>query len=331
MDVWVTLVEVLATHSLDSAEAKNGDIITKAFAAADYNAVLGLAGYDAAFTTLKGLKRSIELIEARGDSVESEIRLSLRLLADEMAKPVAVVKASTIPPPNVVALQRFISEGMWKRWPKQQQIAFDVRAKVIIDWIDYFVSYTNRDAGATNNQFRKLITAVFGSFPPPPERTAVNYVARVIAKFLEGNNLRGFTDYKNIKCGDDIADQVRDHCQKAFSFTQVIEPESFKVPSAPAINWCYEEYKEFVKQPAELNAVQITPMRKIYTVISTKAINQLKPANLAAFSTWFDNIAGLKHVSLDGADREKLRNEIGEIAKGILDCKNATIEAVLAA
>jgi hypothetical protein len=333
MNVWETLVRVLSGQSLAAVEANNGDILVREFQVANYNEVLALPGYDEAFTTLKALKRSIQLIEERGESVEVEIRLSLRVLAEEMNKPVAAVAEDpSLPPPNVLALESFIRGGMYeKRWSQEQRAAFDLRAKVITRWIDFFVSYTNRDAGGTNNQFKKLITSVFGFFPPQKERIKINYVARILAKFLEANNLRGFTDYKNIKCGDDIQAQVFEYCRKAFGFAQMVEPESFKTPTLPLRNWCYEEYQEFMKQRIELSTFQITVENKVYTVISTKEFGLLQPANLGAFNTWYSTIAPLKHVSLEGTDREKIRQAVREFAVEILAHKKTTIDAILAA
>ncbi len=332
MNVWGTLVTVLSGQSLAAVEANNGDLLVREFLVANYDDVLALPGYDAAFTTLKALKRSIELIEERAEPVEVKIRLSLRVLADEMGKPVpAVSEDPNIPPPNVRALESFIRGGMYRQWLPEQRSAFDLRARVITRWIDFFVSYTNRDAGGTNNQFKKLITAVFGFFPPLKERIKINYVARILAKFLEENNLRGFTDYKNIKCGDDIEVQVFEYCQKAFGFAQMVEPESFKTPTIPLRNWCYEEYQEFMKERAELSTFQIAAQNKVYTVISTKDFGLLQPANLGAFTMWYSTIAPLKHVSLEGTDREKIRQAVREFAIEILAHKKTTIDAVLAA
>jgi len=56
-----------------------------------------------------------------------------------------------------------------------------------------------------------------------PERARINHVVKVIVRFLEANGVRGFWDYKTIKCGDDIAEEVREHCRQALAFVQLIE------------------------------------------------------------------------------------------------------------
>jgi hypothetical protein len=220
---------------------------------------------------------------------------------------------------------------MWQRWTIEQQRSFDLRAEVITRWVDYFVSYTNRDAGQTNNQFRRLIKSAFGAFPPEPDRLNYNYVARVIAKYLDSNNLRGFTDAHNIKSGDEIEAKVFNYCKKAFTFTQVLERESFKAPPAPKRNWCYDEYQEFVSPRTELTAFQVANQTKVFTVIGAKTIDTLKPAVLGVFANWYDAIAGLKHISLEGMTNTELSSKIDEVAVLILERKRAIIDSLLAA
>jgi hypothetical protein len=333
MDVWDTLVTVLSKNSLATAEGNGGSLITQEFNLATYNDVLSLPGYDAAFTTIKTLKRSIELIEDRQEQAEVEIRRCLRVVADEVEKAgVSAVTKPGRPAPRILAIESFIREGMYKtRWSQKQRDAFDLRVKVITRWIDFFVSYTNRDAGGINTQFEKLIRSVFGCFPTQKERIARNYVARIVVKFLVTNNLRGFADYADIQCGDEIEDKVRDYCQKAFGFVQLVEPESFVEPAAPKINWCYEEYQEFRKERAELSAFQIPAPSKVYVVVSAKELKAVRPANIGGFATWYDGIAPLRHFSLHETDKDQLYEEIKKVAVDLLESKKATVEAVLAA
>jgi hypothetical protein len=327
-DIREKLVEVLSKSSVQCIEANGGYLLAREFEVDAYDDLLNLPSFKESFSLLKKLKLEIELIEMRNEHPEKEIKLALRLLFDQM-------KRTGVSLANAKAIKAFIKNGIYaRRWTQEQRENFDLRSKVITElvhhWCDFFVSYTNRNAVETNNDFRYLIRSVFGSSPPASEREKFNFVARIIAKYLEMNNLRGFADYKNIKCGDEIEAEVQQHCQRAIGFVQFIESESFREPIPPVRNWCYEEYQAFT-EARELSQFGIGAQSRCYCLVSEADIDSLKPANLGPYGVWYGAIAGLKYVALTGLNNQRLRQKIRGIAENIVERKKEIIEAVLAA
>jgi hypothetical protein len=72
-------------------------------------------------------------------------------------------------PAKKIEVTRSLFEGRLRRsWPPAEQALYD-RKKQILEWRDFFVSYTNRDAPATNQQFSGLIKSCFGMTPKDDE------------------------------------------------------------------------------------------------------------------------------------------------------------------
>ena len=68
-------------------------------------------------------------------------------------------------PAKKVDCIRVLIEGRLRRsWSTTEQATYD-KKKEILDWRDFFVSYTNKDAASTNGAFRDLIKSSLGVVP----------------------------------------------------------------------------------------------------------------------------------------------------------------------
>ena len=154
---------------------------------------------------------------------------------------------STFITEDYTVTRTLIQKALYPSWGKYQE-EYTRRRKVIDEWNDVFVSYTNRDAPATNQACKKLIKFEWGKEVDPAGEEN-NYVARTVAKYLEQTGLRSFIDYSRLKCGDDIGEKIREHSTTSFSLIQLIEPAIFQEPKPPKKNWCLVEFTTFEQSP----------------------------------------------------------------------------------
>ena len=143
------------------------------------------------------------------------------------------------PPSLLLVLERLIDRWFidGNRWNAEQQHAYREVAPMILQWKDYFLSYTNRGTPPINNDYRELIEYHYGE--KFKDRMATeNGVARVVARYIRRHGLLGFFDEENIKCGEIIQDRVKEFCLKTFALVQLVEHQMFVDPGEDKINWC---------------------------------------------------------------------------------------------
>jgi hypothetical protein len=155
------------------------------------------------------------------------------------------------------------------------------------------------------------------------------FVPRVIAKYLEQNNLHGFVDFKSLQCGDDIADKVIEHCQKTVAFIQLVEPTSFVEPAAPTVNWCLREYDAF---DAAASPVAPADGNRFFFVLAGGAALPQPPRMSPPYASWHARIARKLHIVIYDCAKpyEDLKSKVGQIAKQIIDARAIIVESLLA-
>ena len=189
----------------------------------------------------------------------------------------------------------------------------------------------------TNNVFEKLIKGIYLNLPPKPERKKVNFVARIITKYLKYNNLEGFFDPDEIKCGDDIEHSILSNCQGCFVFVQLVEIKSFSIPQLGKDNWCLKEYNCFKDKNLVNKMMNHKLDKRFYFVITTENVKSLKPAKLPKeYEHWFNHICKLHFTSLHKYKRYKkhidektLREELYELASEIVKTKENILESII--
>lgn len=332
MDVAGNLLRLFGENRVDEIEDNSGQMLKDAFGSAQYENLIEDRDFNKLYTQFVEQKRYVEEIWDKYEgNDEDQIRECLCLVRDAKEKEGAEV---------LEVLQGLIKESLYRNWTDDQRAIYDSKYKIIVDWKDYFISYTNRDAADTNDDFKRLIKSVYSAMPRIGMRVEENFVAKIIVKYLEGNDLRGFFDHNNIKCGDDIEDEIREFCQKSCVFVQLIEPIIFSRPRGKR-NWCFEEYNEFNSMSKILEQVYGKHFDLCHQFIITEdKVSVLRPANLHQdYSSWYNHVGRTKYKRLKYGgsryrnaqiiDKQQLRREVGEIAIRIIEVRNKIIDTIL--
>jgi hypothetical protein len=223
-----TLLKVFSEYS---SENITKELLTRAFGDENYE-LLPQFGIEYNYATRA--KQIIERYE-KGfpDSYKNQalqcLNWIIQLRGDDRDKPDAYLVARAL-----------ILKTIHLKWPQPDRLLFDVKLSVIENWADFFISYTRRNALETNNFHDELIKYHFGL---SSERDAdqeilkvENYVARVLAKYLEQHNIHGFVDFNKLQCGDDIADKILTNCRATIAFIQLVESATLQEPRLLAIS-----------------------------------------------------------------------------------------------
>jgi hypothetical protein len=316
MDVTAELIKLYSSHSTRDIEA-GGGLLLGHFQVDSPEALLALDGYKEAFALVSGCAVHVDKLAASyldvGEQVRESIRLIRRMIDDgEIQKKIDTT--------------RTLLEGkLYGVWPAEQRAVYD-KKKEILEWRDFFVSYTNRDAPATNNQFKQLIKSCLGKIPAADENQS-NFLAKVVTRHLRRyQNLTGFFDEESLEIGESIQEEVNKYCTRAFALVQIIEPLTLE--KQPPRNWCFHEYTHFSGNPA------VTPIlgnrhRHFFLVAGAK-FEDVRPANIIAlYEDWVDRIADVKYIALQNERNSTLRSKIQTIAGKILTLRAEIINAWL--
>jgi hypothetical protein len=218
MDPRIELLKVYCKHSTEAIEATDGKLLLDAFSVAEPDALVAIPGYPEAFALVSICASMVDKLAERYPSPDDQVRETLRMLR-EMVN-------DEEPEKKVTTARALVECRLRNVWPPEQQTLYDEK-KQILDWCDFFVSYTNRDAPAINQQFGDLIKSCFGKVPEGSE-LQTNHLARVITRHLRRyQHLTGFYDEDNLQVGEDIKEGVDDCFTQAFAFVQLIEPLTF--------------------------------------------------------------------------------------------------------
>ena len=113
-------------------------------------------------------------------------------------------------------IQKLFIESLWNE--KEIKIY-----KILTDWLDIFLSYTNREAHTINISYEILLKhALNEDIYELYKNKPFNLIAYYISKCFKSNNLRCFYDKDILKYGDDLKNKIFDYCKKSLSFVQLI-------------------------------------------------------------------------------------------------------------
>jgi hypothetical protein len=316
VDPHIILTKLYCVNSIKLIERGNGEILLKAFGVQHHDQLLKIPGYSSAFTLVSECAAIVNALSRRCPEPSDQLRESLRLLrgmVDDGA------------PTNKIEVTRKLVEGMLRNgWPSAHQELYD-KKKEILEWRDFFVSYTNRDAPAINGQFRALIKGCLGA-SPKGQQLKENYLARVIARHLRSyQQLSGFFDNDNLEVGENIENRVDGYCTKAFALVQLIEPLSFA--REPPTNWCFHEYTVFSGNAKVIEA--LGDKDRHFFILTDQQLGAIEPANpYPKYDKWAAHIANLKHlhIAVKNERNETLRGKIKKIATQIVALRSKTID-----
>jgi hypothetical protein len=314
------LVGLYSAKPTSAIEKGNGDLLLKCFGVADYQSLLKIEGYQKDFALVSSCALYVDQFSIKWTEQASQVVESIRLLRSMLD--------DGEPQSRIDTVRQLIEGRLYRRaWDSAHQAQYD-KKKGILDWKDFFLSYTNRDAPSTNQQLRDLVKSCLGKNPPSDPKSP-NFVARVLAHHLQGyHTLSGFFDQSSIKAGEDIPDKVDDYCQSCFGFVQLVEPIMFG--REPPKNWCFHEYRQFTDAPLVRDL--LAGKSRHYFILIQKELKDVLPAGggAAAYKQWLEHMSRLRHVSLAGHKNESLRQEMKEVAEQILKLRAEVVEAWLA-
>jgi hypothetical protein len=314
MDPLEKLLQLYCNHPTEVIEG-DGVLLLRHFQVPDADGLLAIPGYKEAFTQVSACARLIDAIVKQHPDPDAQVRASIRLLRRMID--------DGEPDSRFNATRQLIEGKLYKEWPAPEQAIFQKKS-AILEWRDFFVSYTNRDAPATNAQFRNLIKSCLGK-PPRGEEDQWNYLARVITRHLRRyQGLSGFFDEDNLKVGETIAQEVDHYCRRAFALVQLIEPLALE--REPPINWCFYEYSQFSGNPDVVNL--LGNVNRHFFIIAGSKLENVRPANtLPAYQSWMDRIAGVRYISLENERNTTLRAKLKMIAAEILILRAQIVDA----
>jgi hypothetical protein len=318
MDPLAELVQLYSDHSIHAIEG-SGSLLLQHFQQPTPEGLLAIPGYKETFSLVSACAASVDAIATRESDPAAQVRASVRLLRRMI---------DDGEPAKKLDISRSLVQGrLYRSWSPAHQQLYEQKC-AILEWRDFFVSYTNRDAPATNGQFRELIRSCLGQAPKGADNQ-MNYVARVITRHLRRyQGLSGFFDEDNLKVGENIQNQVDQYCARAFAFVQLIEPLALE--REPPINWCFYEYSEFSRNPAVIGL--LGNKDRHFFILAGGKLEAVQPANLpAAYRPWVDRIDGLRYVSLQNERNTTLRSKIQLIATEIVALRAQIVDAWIAA
>ena len=314
MDPTSELLRLYSDHSTQEIET-DGGLLLRHFQAPNPEALIAIQGYKEAFSLVSACAALIDALVERERDPEQQVRASVRLLRrmiddGESSKKIDVTR-------NLV-------EGrLFKGWPRAQQALYDSK-KAILEWRDFFVSYTNRDAPATNNRYRLLIRSCLGQIPTG-DQNQCNYLARVVTRHLRRyQGLSGFFDEDNLRVGENIQNAVDHYCKRAFALVQVIEPLALE--KEPPRNWCFYEYSQFSLNP---DIVRLLGNKdRHFFILTGGGVEDVRPANLAqGYGEWVSRIGGSKYIPLRDERNTILQAKIKTVATEILSLRAEIVDA----
>ena len=227
---------------------------------------------------------------------------------------------------NARIFYQLVNKRLATHWPAESQELFKTKSSIILDWKDFFFSYTNKDAGATNSSFKGLIEHQYVELPPDLQH--INFVARIMVKLLGQYNVQGFADYQHIRPGEVIEEEVFNYCESSFAFIQLIEDQVFVIPSgAGDRNWCLEEFERFRDfQPDVLE--NLSTKRNFQFLVTDDAVAY--PDNPELYKVWSDAIKGKLHTVLSELDYKALRVCMKSLAEEIRNVRRSIIKELVA-
>src|SRR5262245_737082 len=310
------LIRLFSVHEISDILANDGQLLVDTFNVTDYTKLPEIPGYENAYVLVRKMVTQLDQVVKDFQEPSQQVNECLRILLKMMD--------DMIPTGNIDVMQRLIEGRLYGlKWDDKGKQAYD-RKREILKWKDFFISYSNRDAPATNQEFRMVIRSSLGKNPKDGEES--NYLAKVLAKHLRTHNLEGFFDEWNLKVGEDIKEEITEYCKKCFGFVQLIEPVLFRKDPEKE-NWCHFEYNHFTENPA---LQVIGNLDRHYFVTTQEQLDRMLPVRFPSeYENWRDNIARRKRLCLVNKRETALRLEMREIAAKIRKLREETIEAWL--
>jgi len=316
------LIDFFSSHSVKRAESAEGKrTLMDAFGVKDWPELLENRDYTQNYEPMKHLRQELD------DSIEGlsgldQVRSCLALLNDKKES----VKSDEF---EILAtlIRNKSPQCLFASWDQEQKNLYNRVLPMITEWKDFFFSYTSRNLPETNHSFQDILLHSFKESEFLRDKEEVNYVAKLIVRYLNVRNLESFYDQNNIVCGDSIEEKILDYCKSCYTFIQLIEEEVFHLPTGKK-NWCHLEFKEFDNWASEA----FDNVNRYYFFLLFDK-NIVFPENIpipSPYAKWHDTIEKLEYIPVvDGLSNLELKRKVIELAGEIYKAKREILGAFL--
>jgi hypothetical protein len=309
------LIKLFAAHSAAEIDAGKGTLLKEALGVEKYSQLINISDdtFKKYYLTIKGLRKKLDIAADEKENIE-QIKGCLYLLLN--------LQENDPSTEHFEILSLLIKQGFYKNWNREEKKYYDTGYKMLAQWTDYFLSYTNRNSIETNNDFRGVLCDAFGNDYINQNKEGVNCVARLIVHYLKQNNLTAFFDQDSMTCGDMIEDEISKHCKSVYAFVQLVEPLIFQAQDENNKNWCFLEYKTFDGWSSKNH---LKSYKRYYFILTGKDVFPAKFPKY--YKDWKEKIQQHLHIQdLGSLNKKQVRDKIKEIATEIVKTKTKILE-----
>jgi uncharacterized protein (DUF2235 family)/ABC-type multidrug transport system ATPase subunit len=223
------------------------------------------------------------------------------------------------------SLKSIVEQQYFASWPDYLQEHFSSTFKKIVNWNDYFLSYTNKNAQLTNKNYKHLIAQ--GIQPERNNSKIQNQMSLMINDILRNENLLGIYDEVESSKEEPLVQQVRQNLLESFTMIQIIGKDSFI--DDLNVNRMQEEFEHFIKVHPETGS-EPTP-RLQFIVLSEDSIQDLLPASIPSkYVAWVDYMNSHRNMMISPSDSyRQMERKIREVARRIAQTKVRIIDSLI--
>lgn len=319
------LLELFTASSLSEINSSPNNIL-KAVGVQEPEQLSAIEGYGAYYKMMSDIVWEIESIKGTA-SQEEQTKRAIQLLGDKVKK---------VNNDAVAATDKLIGFVLFNQWSHENQQRYTTGKQLLLDWVHFFISYTNSSTPAINNTYKSLLKSRLGVEYLNANKEKMNLIAALLYKFFNTQRVSTFYDKEKIDWGDEWKDKIFSYSAKSFAFVQFIEPDIFYGTSDK--NYCYKEYVSYTKSVSKLTEDKLQEVKPVYFfIISNPARTQdyeFKPANLdeaaPELGKWADEVKGKQYFTLHSKmTDDELLIEIQKAARAIVEKKKSVIEQFL--
>jgi hypothetical protein len=283
-----------------------------------------IEGYDSFFKSIQQVAFDINAI-AFENSNEEQVRKSLKYLFDANREDNTEL---------INFIKQVIHSRLYINWNLSNQERYNVGVQLILDWIHFFISYTNASRPDVNYDYYALLKNSFQSSFIKCNKEKMNLVAALLYKYFKTQRLKCFYDKDELDWSDDFRKKIFSFSSRAFAFVQLVETEMFEKPEID--NYCYQEYKSYCSSINTLskkyNIQNLNPF--CFYIVSNPANFEpydFKPAALPkSYEAWASDITSKQVFILNRKmTAAELKLQVQNAAKKILDARNRIFEQYL--
>jgi hypothetical protein len=312
------MIRLFATHALADIEATPSLIldIFKTVGIYDAPALQKVTGYNAFYEKLYMVKRQLDAILANPDGPTQVKNFLSAIIALKTEEPETHEKKNILK--DMIA-ECQVNNSLWAN-DAALTLKYTDGVEMIDEWVDFFLSYTNRDQPDINNSYAPELEKSFKRVEWDESYDQMNFLAKLIIKYLKSfNSLNAFFDQQSMVNGDNLQDQVFKYCKKTFAFAQLVEPIALAYQPGQT-NWCYDEYKHFMDNNSNV-------VRKKFFIKTHTMPQNIHPT----YKEWYKDIADhLHYVISQPLKKTALQIKCGEIAKTIVETREQVITNYIA-